>query len=525
MTAAQQSTFPPQLPPEIHRAIGKLTDPITILNLRRLKKGYPTLFTSTDLVETEADWRYFTRGVKDCCYWAVRNGHVWVVKRHVFELDSDTLRWMVMVALSESHKEVAEIIFSAGRADLVRLGGVLMAAAEHGHLGIVKSFLASGLRPSQYSVALDKAAANGHADVTKVLFRAGVSGPDLMKPLQRAAQGGHAGVVDVLLKAVPYPYIQEHLDDALDRAATAGSAETIDLLLRAGADAGNLRSTSMNNAIAKGNVDVVQKLLAAGAKINTNVDPTMSPLLIAIREGHTEMLKLLSSLRIYFQHHVATALPAAVERNNVEMVKVLLQADGSLRCRGGSALAIAAGEGHIEIVKYLLATGWSIQHHGLGALSAAVQNNKIEMVEFLLEGKPGFLMQPVASSCLDTAIRNGSSEITKVLLGVGLGCSMTELVTAVQGNRIDIVKMLLEADMQQWDGCFLKDAANRCRLLVAAAGKGHIGMVELLLDVYAERLSVVKIPQGALIAASKAGHVGVVQLLLRREFARGEGGQ
>ena len=165
---------------------------------------------------------------------------------------------------------------------------------------------------------LSVAATNGNADIVTLLLDAGANaslrGGETV--LMTAARTGSLGAVRALLAKGADPNALEQLEQtALMWAAAEGHARVAHALVEVGADLhAKLKSgfTPMFFAVREGHIDVVQTLLEAGADVNEllqrvkdgpdravnnasyrPVDDGISPLLMAVRNGHFELAVVL----------------------------------------------------------------------------------------------------------------------------------------------------------------------------------------------------------------------------------------
>ncbi|KAJ3035998.1 hypothetical protein HDV00_003132 [Rhizophlyctis rosea] len=414
---ASPPPYQPELPLEMHLAIGKLTDPKTIRNLRHINKRHRALITNTDLVWTEAGWRYFTCGVKDCCYWAVRSGHAWILELYVSELDRETLDWMLKVAAKKGFEDVVKIILKGDGTDRNVRGLALLRAAEAGHLGTVLhvaleraaveghgdvvAHLIIRQNGSGHDTALCKAASRGHVDVTLILLTSGTTGRSCRRaPLACAAEKGHIKVVDLLLWTPDLHHTQRQLDQALVSAAKIGAAEIVRLLVGAGADIEvHVDGTfAVNAACSSGNVDTVKALMDAGERLEPGTYPDNDPLCITVEHGHLELVEFLLDEGCEFNDLGDWALRHAIARNHVELLKLLLE-DGSLRLwfSEDKPLVHAAELENVEIMRVLLEGYAELRandaeqgaspsvKHWQAALDVAADKGHVAVVQLLLQ--------------------------------------------------------------------------------------------------------------------------------------------
>ena len=170
---------------------------------------------------------------------------------------------------------------------------------------------------NRYGVTpISLAAGNRNGDLVTLLLDAGADPNTTLRGgetvLMTAANTGSLEAVDALLANGADPNLVEHRNQtALMWAAAEGHAPVVDRLINAGADIdASLYSgfTPMFFAVREGRIEVVHRLLAAGVDVNAllvrdkdaqcgwcdgrsarPVNDGMSPLLLAVRNGHFEL--------------------------------------------------------------------------------------------------------------------------------------------------------------------------------------------------------------------------------------------
>ncbi|MBS0544829.1 MAG: ankyrin repeat domain-containing protein [Proteobacteria bacterium] len=113
-----------------------------------------------------------------------------------------------------------------------------------------------------------------------------------------AAREGQLPTVEALLKhraAVGKRNLAG--DSALMLAVLAGHDRVVDTLLKAGAPVNQDGWTPLHYAAFEGRLALVDKLLAAGADVNALAPNKSTPLMIAARNGHIEVVRRLLKLR------------------------------------------------------------------------------------------------------------------------------------------------------------------------------------------------------------------------------------
>lgn len=182
-------------------------------------------------------------------------------------------------------------------------------------LDMARELIAAGANvaaENRYGVTpLSLACTNGHALLVNLLLEAGAD-PNSSLPggetaLMTAARTGKPEPVRTLLSRGAKVDAREHKGQtALMWAAAEGHSDVVALLLEAGADFRRpLKSgfTPLFFAVREGRTVVVEQLLAAGANLNAAMQPEtrsekgpvpgMSPLLMAVENGHFELAKIL----------------------------------------------------------------------------------------------------------------------------------------------------------------------------------------------------------------------------------------
>ncbi|KAH9429997.1 hypothetical protein MCOR02_009719 [Pyricularia oryzae] len=187
-------------------------------------------------------------------------------------------------------------------------------------------------------------------------------------------------------------------------AARLGNAAVVDLLLAQNADLGLSdanRQTALHAAAAHNHIDVVKRLVAAGAAVGSLRDDGATPLLLAVRAGHEAVARYL----------LLGPAPAPAEN----------PADGVGACAPGpTALWHAVDRGHHDIAKLLIVDRGAdplrvVDAWGSTPLHQAATKGLDGLLELILdrmvEGHDGG-EQPRVASSTDTGVSNSRSEYT-----------------------------------------------------------------------------------------------------------------
>ena len=201
------------------------------------------------------------------------------------------------------------------------------------------------LTNNQGSTALSLASAKGHCDVVRQLIAAGASPGHADAtgycPLVHAARNGCLNVVgyllacDWIIKSSDDVELTEAAQQALIAAAGQGHTEIVEYLLdmaEVNADSNDSLTgeTALTIAATNGCVNVCSTLISRGASITVTNRKDMSPLLLAVKEGHW-------------------AVTEKLLQNNA----ALEQCDSN----GKSGIMLAASEGHVGIIELLMDKG------------------------------------------------------------------------------------------------------------------------------------------------------------------------
>ncbi|KAF4785880.1 hypothetical protein HER10_EVM0010960 [Colletotrichum scovillei] len=321
-------------------------------------------------------------------------------------------------------------------------------------------------------------------------------------PLQAAAAFGHRDVVEFFLDQGADPnmtFLQTHTacGTPLMTASAYGQTEIIELLLERGAEVNFVWSMS--------SLDPGRQGFGFGDEMEM---PTA--LVAASFSGQSEAVKLLLKYGAVDDVHSGflynSALRAAKncmkDVKRVEATRILLQNFDSVKVTTNSKILelymeVAVETGHIDLAqKYL--------------------------DKWILCGRPGFSPRKT----LELASAGGHESIAHQLLQSGAkvacsgrACHLSSLKDAIgpalqeaSGNgRPEIVKLLLGFGT---DINFTLRGRDFESALLRAVTGGHVGTVQLLLNIGADPNSSDGTQMPALYAASQAGHEEIVQLLL-----------
>ena len=454
--------------------------------------------------------------------------------------------------------------------------GLYLAAAA-GHRTIVQSLLQRkvfvNILGGKFGHPLHAACFGGHSSIVELLLDHGADpklGP--RSALEYALLADHESIALFLLDGKFDVSDQAQYDSILQQAAEAGFADVVQFLQKQYAslygDLGSSRCRAVEVAIFRGRIGVIERYMqklnnpkndipadaiataALGGQdtmIRFLVDQGLdlnhegvlgTPLRAASVMGHESTVRLLLGLgaNLHVPGSFGEPLQAAAMRGHESITKTLLHHGVDVNSNSGlygTALQAAAHRGHQKVVEILLDAGADVYRDGFSrdALHAASEGGHEGIVRLMLER--GFQVRiPFASikSCLPTAdkkprdlLRDASpSRIQDVELVRGPQpgskdwrerASMVDS-SIVVGNMRGAVISELELIQPYREG-FGYQTEQKNYALRAAAAKGHVTVVKLLLSQFDK----VGISKSEVVAAFKEacenGHINVVNQFLR----------
>ena len=258
----------------------------------------------------------------------------------------------------------------------------------------------------------------------------GYEGTSGTTPLHFAASSGYLGLVSHLLDKGRMDDLHK-LDSwnyqPLDWACYYGHFDVVQRLVKAGADINTHRQDGdvfpIWLAALRSRLDVVEYLLEHGADTDVQDENLGTPLYVASDNGCVPVVRQLlerkSNVNIAGGLH-RRALNAAAYCGHTEIVVLLLQQgvdiDPEEEYEYGSALGAAARKGHNDIVRLLLQKGWNAnrklkRYHS--PLVVAATYGHVEVVQALLEHRADVGSRELA---LEKASKNGKADVVKILL-------------------------------------------------------------------------------------------------------------
>ena len=344
--------------------------------------------------------------------------------------------------------------------------------------------------------------------------------------LHQASRAGLLEIVQMLLARDMPVDTSSALGTPLHEAAGAGHREIAELLMSKGAPADSKdgsNRTPLHMAADMGEIDMVKLLIVKGADVNAADKRGRTPLALAKQEGHMEVVNILQ------QHGAKETLHGVVASGDVDEVKRLLSEGHDVNSRkseGQTPLHMASRAGHDDIVKLLLARGADIEakegKDGRTPLHLAALRARKNVAETLLAAGADINSRNDRwnSTPLHDATIPGDMGVITMLVDKGADIKIMDIFgkmalhNAVEFNRPEVVKFFLArgADVNQ-----IRGEGYESTPLHMAAGSGNKDMIELLLANGAD-VNVKIFGETALHHAMMADKKDMVRFLLAKGF-------
>lgn len=286
---------------------------------------------------------------------------------------------------------------------------------------------------------------------------------------------------------------------------------------------------TLAGAASNGDVEDMKALLAAGAKVNENVDDSGSqPLYYAAWHGETKAVKVLLAAGAKVEATNKSgmqAIHAAAQGGNAETVKVLLAAGAKVDAVGKNKrlqpIHWAAMGGNTEVVKVLLDAGAkidAIDENEYQPIHWATINNHLDTVKFLLATGAKASAKAAGDTSMDIAGKNNYKELAAFLKEQE--AKEKEALQAATQKHKSLFKASFEGDAQGVKALLAAgspmDAVNAkgFQAIHLATVNGHADIVKMLLAAGAKVDAVAKNGDQPIHIAAIYGHTEIIKLLL-----------
>ncbi|MFH1112699.1 MAG: ankyrin repeat domain-containing protein [Pseudomonadota bacterium] len=280
-------------------------------------------------------------------------------------------------------------------------------------------------------------------------------------------------------------------------------------------------------AVEKGDVDAVKRIIERGADVNHRYKEGVTPLMIAAKSGRTDAVKLLLE-RGADVHATAskgwTPILYAAFGGDPETITLLLDRGAEVRKKsetGWTPLMTASSQGHKAAVALLLSKGADVHASdgkGRTPLICAASKGKTDVMRLLLDkGADINVKSKTGMTALAVAAEAGHKEAVGLLIHEGADpdvkdsvMGLSALTRAMKKRDGEIVQVLLQNGAR-----FNPRAGEERYYLVAVAGEGRLELAKLLLEKGFE-VGARDDPRDEtpLSAAACKGHTDMVRLLL-----------
>ena len=303
------------------------------------------------------------------------------------------------------------------------------------------------------------------------------------------------------------PYGSLRLWSALHVAAAKGNIDIANILLQAGAAINMLHESKTSSsvlqcAIASNSVRMVQFLLNNGASFHA-LGPEWCPSNWAVLHGFVGGMQILNALAVAGEDFKWIAQTCELDFDRQDMQKLL--DSGSLMYwtaeqKGYLLQQAGIKQGYSDLIQGMLDAGADVNtppvySYGRTALQRAAEQGYTDVITLLLSHGAD-VNAPAARSggiiALQGAALNGNLKIVLTLLQAGaeinaapaVTCGRTALQAAAEHGRLDIVSLLLENDHDMEEMTLrCEDAAD------LAEGEGHKVIAQILREYKAGQIS------------------------------------
>lgn len=392
-------------------------------------------------------------------------------------------------------------------------------AAMNGHPGIVSTLVDCGAKTAAMDSSgltpLELALERGNSDAVSLLLKECKLQDHW---LEMAVIGGHTAVVQLFLELqvdVNALSLATKYGSALHAAAYRGNEEIVDVLLDAGADVLLFRDkygTALQVAVFQGNFGVVKLLIDNGADINCKAGSYGTALQGAAQRGFLEIVKLLIGHGAHVdtppQETVGTALHLAKCGGHRSIVDIL-ESEGAL-CEGPLL------DRRASVVDPIIQHRMELTRHGIHRGDQLVVRGQVKLFESLMrsavisqsEATVGFELT-FAIPYFRAALKVGSETFMMSLVDVGF----TVAQDAVKTQNPKVLSLIIVA----WTKILLIAMNDGKSSFVERALQGCIAKLKTCIDDHKtdDAKNLITVGVDILVEACRVGNQEFIELLAK----------
>ncbi|XP_063846089.1 transient receptor potential cation channel subfamily A member 1 homolog isoform X2 [Scylla paramamosain] len=404
---------------------------------------------------------------------ATKLGGASMVEKLVLDQD-DEGQTCLHHAVNNGHYEIAKRLILAGaNVNTVRdsLTTPLHAAASIGHTELIKLLLANHARleciDSYQQTPLHKAAIYDQPAAITTLLEAGAKierrDKDSFTPLLLAASGGHADALQTLLdNDADIEAVDKDDKTAVFWCAEQGNCEALEVLLNDPRcadlvdESDRYDNSPLHEAARRGYYNIIDKLLAAGSRIDNKNEDEETALHVAAEAGQVKVVRELMKHYRYLvkdeNENSDTPLHLACLQGHTDVVRVLLEAGADVDARNSSLwtpLDCASAKGHVFCVHELLDYDSPIDpidKTKTTPLQLAAKEGHVAVTRLLLER--GASLQACDTSgrnALELAIAAGKKDVCMAIVkSSDWEMALKNVRTDYKGRRVTPFRMLIK---------------------------------------------------------------------------------